>query len=143
MTTVLTLLHEQPMPSPKQRMLIAVAESTVITHRNMVDQLKQVLLPAGAGLMITQYGSSSLSSSLLQQIQPAFVRLDENLCRRLEQSEYLASDQVLIKAAEAQQAIIVASGIESASSLSGLWAKGIRWFQGYFVHEPESKPTMN
>lgn len=143
MTTVLTLLHEQPMPSPKQRLIIAIAESAVITHRNMVDQLKQVLLPAGAGLMITQYGSSSLSSSLLQQIQPAFVRLDENLCRRLEQSEYLAADELLIKAAEAQQAIIVASGIESASSLSGLWAKGIRWFQGYFVHEPESKPTIN
>ncbi|PTQ91364.1 response regulator [Agitococcus lubricus] len=141
MTTVLTLLHDHPMPSDKQRLIMAIAESTLITHRNMVNQLQQAMTTAGASMMITQYGASGHSVSLLQQIKPAFVRLDENLSRRLEQSDYLAADRVLIEAAEAENAIIVASGIETASSLSGLWSKGIRWFQGYFVHEPAPTPT--
>jgi EAL domain-containing protein (putative c-di-GMP-specific phosphodiesterase class I) len=86
--------------------------------------------------MITNYGASASSISVLQQLNPQYVRLDEALTRRLEKPEYLPADRILIETTTAANTMIVASGIENARSVSGLWAKGIRWFQGYFIQEP-------
>lgn len=72
-----------------------------------------------------------------------YVRLDQSVTKRLEQTDYLDSDRQLISAIETAQAIMVADGIENAKSMSGLWAKGIRWFQGYFIHEPVAELGVN
>lgn len=136
--TVLAILTDQPMRHPHQSLVIAISETTVVTHRDMVERLNKALVAAGGGLMITHYGASANAIDLLNKLRPLYVRLDDALTRRLEQADYKAADRVLIEAAEAVKAIIVASGIESASSLSGLWSKGIRWFQGYFIQEPSS-----
>lgn len=136
--TVLTILDEHPMRSKLQSIVIAIPEAVAITHRHMVEKLNNALNAAGGGLMITNYGASASSISVLQQLNPQYVRLDEALTRRLEKPEYLPADRTLIETTTAANTMIVASGIENAHSLSGLWAKGIRWFQGYFIQEPNA-----
>ncbi|MBK7300880.1 MAG: response regulator [Moraxellaceae bacterium] len=139
--TVLSTLIEHPMRSAKQRLVIAISESAAITHRDMVNKLNHGLRNAGGGIMITNYGASANSLTILKQIKPLFVRLEESLTRRLEGESYAHEDKTLMEMTQAENSLIVASGIESARSVSGLWAKGVRWFQGYFIQEPSSALT--
>lgn len=141
--TVRTLLAESPMRHPRQRLVIAIAESSVITHRTPVERLNTLLRGLGSGLMITGYGGSINAIGILELLQPLYVRLDDALTRRLERKgEYAADDRDVLTAALAQGATVVAGGIDSAGSLSGLWTKGIRCFQGYYIREPETAPAL-
>lgn len=140
--TVFGLLASKPMRNTKQRLVIAIPEMAAVTHRHSVEKLNQALITAGCGLMLTGFGASAGANKILQYLQPLYVRLDQTVTKRLEQSEYLEADRQLINAIEAAQAIMVADGIESAKSMSGLWAKGIRWFQGYFIQEPVAELGM-
>lgn len=140
--TVLTILAEHPMRSKIQSIVIAIPEAVAITHRNMVEKLNHALSAAGGGLMITNYGASASSISVLKQLKPQYVRLDKVLVRRLEKPEYLPADRTLIETTTAANTMIVASGVENARSVSGLWAKGIRCFQGYFIQEPNAMLAM-
>ena len=140
--TVFALLATKPMRHAKQRLVIAIPEAAAVTHRYALEKLNQALVKAGCGLMLTGFGASAAASKILEYLQPLYVRLDQSLSKRLEQSEYLEADRQLINAIEAAQAIMVADGIESAKSMSGLWAKGVRWFQGYFIQEPVAELGM-
>ena len=141
--TVFGLLSSKPMRHPRQRLVIAIPEAAAVTHRHNVEKLNQALVNAGCGLMLTGFGASTGASKILQYLQPLYVRLDQSVTKRLEQTDYLDSDRQLISAIETAQAIMVADGIENAKSMSGLWAKGIRWFQGYFIHEPVAELGVN
>ncbi len=136
--TVIAVLTERPMRNASQCLVVAIPETTAVTHRQSVERLNEALKAAGCGLMLTNYGASATSITVLEQLKPLYVRLDDAVTRRLEKTGFEATDRELIQAAEKANAIVVAGGIESASSLSGLWAKGIRWFQGYFIQEPAS-----
>lgn len=137
--TLLAILAEEPMRHPDQCIVIAVPESAWVTHRSTVERLSQALLEAGGGLMVTEYGGSEHSMAVLQAVQPLFVRLQDAVTRRLEEPGFADSDRRLVEAVEAANASIVASGIENARSLSALWSKGVRRFQGYFIQEPSAE----
>jgi DNA-binding response OmpR family regulator/EAL domain-containing protein (putative c-di-GMP-specific phosphodiesterase class I) len=136
--TVLTVLGSQPMRQPDQCIVLAVPETAWVTHRSTVEQLSQALMEAGGGLMLMGYGASATSVAALEALQPLFVRLDDALARRLEQADYAPADRALMNAALAANVSVVASGIENARSLSALWSKGVRRFQGYFIQEPSA-----
>ncbi len=138
METIQSILAEQPMRNPQQCLVIAIPETSTVTHRHIVEQLNKSLCAAGCGLMVSGYGASASSMKMFEYLTPMYVRLDQVLTQRLEQANYLEADRAVIDAAETAKTIIVAGGIESAGSLSGLWAKGIRWFQGYFIQQPEA-----
>lgn len=135
--TVVATLAEQPMRNPNQCLIIAVPEAAWVTNRSVVEQLNTALQDAGGGLMITDYGSTAQAQAVLENLSPLFVRLQPELAQRLEHnSEYAAADRALMEAAQAANTGIIASGIENARSLSALWSKGVRRFQGYFIQEP-------
>ena len=135
--TVFALLFTKPMRHERQRLVIAIPEAAAVTHRQQVEKLNEALLKAGCGLMLTGFGSSTASSKILHYLQPLYVRLDHALIKRLEQSQNIEqTDQELLDAIAVAKSTMVADGIENAKSMSGLWARGIRWFQGYFIHEP-------
>lgn len=140
--TLRALIAMSPMRNPRQRLVVAISEASAITHRSQVERLAALLQELGLGLMVNGYGGSINAAAILEQLRPLYARLDEGLGRRLEKTgEYLADDRALLETAEALGVTVVAGGIERAASLSGLWAKGIRWFQGYYIHEPESAPV--
>ncbi|MCP5173884.1 MAG: EAL domain-containing protein [Moraxellaceae bacterium] len=135
--TVCGLLATKPMRHERQRLVIAIPEAAAVTHRQQVEKLNQALLKAGCGLMLTGFGASTASIKILHYLQPLYVRLDHALIKRLEQSQDIEqTDQELLNAIAVAKSTMVADGIENAKSMSGLWARGIRWFQGYFIHEP-------
>ncbi|HEX5278105.1 MAG TPA: response regulator [Fluviicoccus sp.] len=134
--TVSSLLADQPMRQPRQRLVVAVPEVLAVTHRNMVERLSVLLKHAGCGLMITGFGASATAEAVLRELAPLYVRLDEGLAKRLAAPAAPAADRRLLDAAANAGSLVVAGGIESAASLSGLWAHGVRWFQGYYIQEP-------
>ncbi|RZU47675.1 PleD family two-component response regulator [Fluviicoccus keumensis] len=136
METVASLLADQPMRHAEQKLVVAVPESVAVTHRHMVERLSQMLAAGGGGLMLTAYGSSAMAARLVAELKPLYVRLDDALVQRLSASTPKPADRSLLAAAVADGAMVVAGGIESAASLSGLWAQGVRWFQGYYIQEP-------
>ena len=140
--TVRAVLAAQPMRDGNQCIVIAIPESAGITHRSAAEQLATALQDAGGGLMITGYGSTTSSVAVLEHLRPLFIRLDEPLTRRLEAGSDTDADKVLLAAALAANASVIASGIENARSLSALWAKGVRRFQGYFIQEPSAVLDM-
>lgn len=90
-------------------------------------------------MMVTHFGATASILSVLEHLQPLFVRLEDALARRLEKSsEIQKADKALLDAALAANVGVVASGIEDARSLYALWAKGVRRFQGYFIQKPGS-----
>ena len=137
--TVRALLKEQPMRNANQCIVIAVDEAAAISHRDAVAQLSRIVQEAGCGIMLANYGSTTGSLAVLEHVQPLFVRLNDPLARRLEQSPTTdAADKVLLDAVLSANASVVAGGIENARSLSALWSKGVRRFQGYFIQEPNA-----
>lgn len=136
--TVRAVLAAEPMRNENQCLVIAIPESAGITHRTAAEQLAQALPAAGGGLMLTGYGSTTSSIAVLEHLRPLFVRLDEPLTQRLESGSNTPEDQKLLDAALAANTSVIASGIENARSLSALWAKGVRRFQGYFIQEPSA-----
>lgn len=141
--TLRTLLSESPMRHQRQRIVIALTESSAITHRTQVEHLNTLLRGLGSGLMLTGYGGSINAIGILELLQPWYVLLDETLTRRLERKgEYTDADRAVLEEAMAQGATVVAGGMDNAASLSGLWTKGIRCFQGYYIREPEMAPAL-
>lgn len=137
METVLATLAEHPMRGDHQCLILAVPESAAITHRGALSRINDALRPSGCALMLTGYGSSENAEVLLETFQPLFVRLDQKLVQRLSQgTAYSPRDRTLVDAALSANAGLVAVGIENARSLSALWSKGVRRFQGYFIQEP-------
>lgn len=136
--TVRTVLRHYPMRNENQCLIVVVTENAAITHRGAVDELNNILQASGGGLMLSAYGSTSQSIRVLDHLRPLFIRLDEPLTQRLESNSATAADEGLLAAALAANASVVASGIENARSLSALWAKGVRRFQGYFIQEPSA-----
>tara|TARA_R110002073_G_scaffold84612_3_gene201568 strand:- start:24706 stop:27138 length:2433 start_codon:yes stop_codon:yes gene_type:complete len=137
---VTSLIAATPMRSANQCIVVAVEESAGVTHRGAVAQLAAALQKGGGAMMVTHFGATANSLSVLEYLQPLFVRLEGALARRLEKSATTQpADKVLLDAALAANVGVVASGIEDARSLYALWAKGVRRFQGYFIQEPGSE----
>ncbi len=133
--TVMTLLAEQPMRRSFQQLILAVPETVAITHRHMVERLAAILRPAGCDLMVTGYGGAASAGQVIRELAPAYARLDDELARRLAGPTPSADDIKLLASAMAARATVVAGGIENAAGLSGLWAQGVRWFQGDYIQE--------
>ena len=91
------------MRHPKQR-LIAIPEAAAVTHRHTrLKNLTQALVKAGCGFDVNRLWCFDSRASKILQLQPLYVRLDQIVNKRLEQSDYLDSDRQLINAIETAQ----------------------------------------
>jgi EAL domain-containing protein (putative c-di-GMP-specific phosphodiesterase class I) len=97
--------------------------------RGFAMALDDITLPAGL-------------PSLLQDIRPAFVKLDGRLGAAMLDVKKRAPVLDIIRIAHATGASVLAEGVESEALYRAYHDAGVDMFQGYYIAEPERYPPV-
>ena len=91
----------------------------------------------GFALALDDVSSTAGLAKLLQEIRPAFVKLDGKFTQETANSKRDAVMRDLVALAHEHGATVLAEGIENQAMHDSCFAAGVDMFQGYFIGRPE------
>jgi EAL domain-containing protein (putative c-di-GMP-specific phosphodiesterase class I) len=95
-------------------------------------------LPTNAMLGLQQMGLDHASLSIVSNLRPNFVKLDQSLTRELDQDPARRAQlTTMIGLAKQISAEVIASGIENERELAVLYELGVRYGQGFLLGRPQ------
>lgn len=124
----------------KQKIYLQVGENWALTNQDRLQKSMGDLRILGCGFVLDHAGAHELSQSLIHRLAPDFIRLDSSLLQSLgsSKSKQTKINELLI-ASKAKATKVIAGTVEDASTFAHLWGMGVRYFQGYFIQQPDPK----
>lgn len=114
-----------------QQIVLGVSEKEVITQLNMFSSAVRQLKQAGISLSIDDFGDGSAGLSLLVNVQPDRVRINNTVVRNIHKSgPKQAVVQAIIRCCSALEINIIAAEVNRPEEWMWLEAAGIIDFQG-------------
>ncbi len=121
------------------RVVFSMGEKDVVTHSKDVLTFAQGVKTLRCGFAIDHFGTTDASVRLLEEIPVDYVKLRDTVL-----NDFMVNDEKrkqvveLIAQAKNRGVEVIACSIENPASISALWNMGARYFQGYFIKEPDS-----
>lgn len=94
----------------------------------------------GFAIALDDVGTHDHLAGLLEQVRPAFVKLDGKASTRLTDPKRLSTLQEIVRLSHGSGASVLAEGVENQTVHDAYLAAGIDMFQGYYFGAPERFP---
>jgi diguanylate cyclase (GGDEF)-like protein len=118
---------------------LEVTETSMMTDPNKALESLQRLDKMGAMIAIDDFGTGFASLSYLRRIPARAVKIDKAFIQRLSDE---ADDRIIVEStiamAHALDKVVVAEGVEEASTLQTLQELGCDYAQGFYIATPMS-----
>jgi EAL domain-containing protein (putative c-di-GMP-specific phosphodiesterase class I) len=94
----------------------------------------------GCGFVLDHAGVDELGIALINRLTPDFIRLDSSLIQSMRNNKaQQAKIKALLTSSQEASIKVIAGNVEDASTFAQLWGMGVRYFQGYFIQQPDPK----
>lgn len=140
--TFLPWLSEQLQATRIQADRLAIDISEIDIHSSLQDALEfcKGLEVLGVKLTLSHFGCALEPFSILDQLKPELVTLDETVVRDLVYSSHQkANVQSMVQALHDRGLQVVTPQVENMAVLPILWEIGIDYVQGYCVQAPSNE----
>lgn len=128
----------------ESRVIFQIDEKIALSHRQEVICFSENIKKLNCNICLDHYGSTASSNDLLLTIKPDYVNIrGPVLTGILTDKKVKENVELLIKNAAEKNIKVIASHIEDTATLSMLWGKGVHYFQGYFIQQPDKKLDFN
>ncbi len=118
---------------------LEVTETSMMTDPNKALESLQRLDKMGAMIAIDDFGTGFASLSYLRRIPAKAVKIDKAFIQRLSAE---ADDRIIVEStiamAHALNKVVVAEGVEEASTMQTLQERGCDYAQGFYIATPMS-----
>jgi diguanylate cyclase (GGDEF)-like protein len=116
---------------------LEVTETSMMTDPNKALESLQRLDQMGAKIAIDDFGTGFASLSYLRRIPAKAVKIDKAFIQRLSSE---ADDRIIVEStiamAHALHKVVVAEGVEEASTMQTLQELGCDYVQGFYIATP-------
>ena len=124
----------------KNRITFEIPEPDILTRNRDTRKFITHLPRPICKFAIDHFGSTEHSLKLLNELNIDYIKLDGALVNKiLTDKEASNHVQSLVKAAQELKIGVIAGTLEEPKTLTMLWAWGVRYFQGYFIHSPNEE----
>ncbi|MDH5325340.1 MAG: EAL domain-containing protein [Gammaproteobacteria bacterium] len=125
--------------SGERRVIFAVNEKDWLLHGDYSERFNRNIKALQCGIAIDHFGITNNSAQLLSKLRPNYVVFRGSVLDGiLDTSDKMQQLRSLILHATKYEVKIIAGSIENPAVLSTLWSMGIRYFQGFFIQEPNA-----
>jgi EAL domain-containing protein (putative c-di-GMP-specific phosphodiesterase class I) len=123
------------------RLVLEVVESEAVADPARLRAVLDGYRVAGVQMALDDLGAGHSSLSLLAEIKPDFVKLDQDLVRHVDRSPLKATfARKLLEAAREAGIRVIAEGVETLAEWRWLRLYGAELVQGYLFAPPGSPP---
>jgi len=124
----------------QNRITFELHESDILTRNKETKKFITHLPRPTCQFALDHFGSTEHSVQLLEEYKIDYVKLDGALINKILTDKGASSKvQRLIRAAQDVGIEVIAGALEDPKTLTLLWAWGVRYFQGYFIHSPNEE----
>lgn len=128
------------------RVVLAFSESQVLRELPATLSLIEKLKLMHCQFMLTGAGSSEFTLQLIRDLGAiGFIKLHlslgETSMKKAERKDRIKAIQAVMQ----PSTTLIAAGIEDVSVITEFWSLGVRYFQGYFIQQPDlelKEPTL-
>lgn len=117
---------------------IQLREAVLQRHVSKAAALREKLRALKVEWVIDHFGDDPASRSMLEHIQPDYVKFSPEFAARLEEEAVHERLQDLVKAAHKLDARVIVPFVENTRVMGELWQMGINYVQGNGVQEAEA-----
>ncbi|MCP5205994.1 MAG: EAL domain-containing protein [Hahellaceae bacterium] len=124
----------------KQKLYLQVSESWALTNQDRLQKNMRDMRAFGCGFVLDHAGVDEHSIALINRLAPDFIRLDSSLIQSMSNNKaQQAKIKALLTSSQEASIKVIAGNVEDASTFAQLWGMGVRYFQGYFIQQPDPK----
>lgn len=128
---------------PRERLTLELTENAVMEDFSVVERNLKILVDAGIGIAIDDFGAGYSNLSYLARFPFTYLKVDRNLANDLVTS---AKDRTILEAivrlAKGLNLQVIMEGIESQEQLTFIQSIGVPEAQGFFFAEPLSDERL-
>lgn len=129
--------HLKKHPADPSKIYISVQEVDLLNDMAKTHELIDGVRKLGIGVVLSHFGDSDRSGSILEEFQFDFVKLATRFTNTIAVDNESEKAQALLNRLLKQDTKIIAEQVEDASTMARLWQMGVHYIQGSYVHEPE------
>lgn len=120
-----------------KRLVVMLDANWVTLHTEYALFVAKALRDARCGIGIINVGLDDWTLDLQKSLAPDFIKFKGAVARHLaDPANDINALDSLLKGTGVKPEKCVVTQVEDSQTLSRFWQKGIRLFQGYFIHEP-------
>ncbi|HYG54354.1 MAG TPA: EAL domain-containing protein [Burkholderiales bacterium] len=119
--------------------LFEIDESDTLNRLPAASRFAAAVKANGGKILIDGFGRRSVSFAALEALDPAYVKVDGGIVRKLLKSNIAATKMnAILKVAEATGMGLVAECVEEQDILTRLKALGVGYAQGFGIYQPQA-----
>ena len=132
-------INDSQLPG-ENRITFEIPEQDILTYSRDTRIFISHLPRPTCKFAIDHFGTTEHSEKLLNELVIDYIKLDGALINKILTDDKASKHvQSLIKTAQSLDIGVIASSLEDPKTLTMLWAWGVRYFQGYFIHSPNEE----
>jgi EAL domain-containing protein (putative c-di-GMP-specific phosphodiesterase class I) len=118
-------------------LMFELDESDVLHHQDWAARCAISFRPLGVRLLVDGFGRRAVSFSTFEALEPAFVKVDGSITRKLLTNEMARNKMTAVmRVGEALGFSVIAECVEEQEVLTQLKALGVGYAQGFGIHKP-------
>ena len=128
---------DDPIFAHDELVYMEITESVPLSHYRFCHSVLRELRSRGAKLAVDDLGAGYSNLKYIADLEPEIVKLDRELVAGLRiGSRQHTLVRSIVSMCEAQEARVVAEGIETADELRAVIDAGVHYVQGFFLARP-------
>nr|MCH9673881.1 EAL domain-containing protein [Gammaproteobacteria bacterium] len=120
----------------ERSLVVQLSAADAVAHIKETRAVLTILRQLRCATALVDFGEGHDFLGALGHLPLDFVKLDPALTAVLAQGDEKGDLKRIVETAAARGVRIVATGIEDAHALTGVWNSGIRYAQGAYIQEP-------
>jgi EAL domain-containing protein (putative c-di-GMP-specific phosphodiesterase class I) len=118
-------------------LMFELDESDVLHHQDWAARCATSFRALGVRLLVDGFGRRAVSFSIFEALEPAFVKVDGSITRKLLANEMARNKMTaVLRVGEAMGFSVIAECVEEQGVLVQLKALGVGYAQGFGIHKP-------
>ena len=135
---------DDPIFSHDELVFMEITESVPLSHYRFCHSVLRELRSRGAKLAVDDLGAGYSNLKYIADLEPEVVKLDRELVAGLRiGSRQHTLVRSIVGMCEAQNALVVAEGIETADELRAVIDAGAHYVQGFYLARPAFPPPKS
>jgi EAL domain-containing protein (putative c-di-GMP-specific phosphodiesterase class I) len=129
--------------APPNSVFFEIAEGDLLSRPQPVARFVAAMKAAGGGIIVDGFGRKSVSFTPLKSLQPAFVKTDGSLTRKVLKSEVARTKLSAVQRVGAAVGFgVIAECVEEPEVLERVKSLGIGYAQGFGIHAPQAVDAL-